>query len=85
MADHALKQRRPVDQNAPEYDINNLKLKLRSESEHQYNSPWNIAADFKVDMSFSESQIAGMLEEYEADHGTEMNMLARLTSFVARL
>ncbi len=56
------------------YDINNLKLKLRSESEHQYNSPWNIAADFKVDMSFSESQIAGMLEEYEADHGTEMNI-----------
>lgn len=56
------------------YDINNLKLKLRSESEHQYNSPWNIAADFKVDMSFSESQIAGMLEEYEADHGTGMNI-----------
>jgi hypothetical protein len=25
-------------------------------------------------MSFSESQIAGMLEEYEADHGTEMNI-----------
>lgn len=56
------------------YDIKNLKLKLRSESEHQYNSPWNIAADFKVDMNFSESQIAGMLEEYEADHGTEMNI-----------
>lgn len=33
------------------YDIKNLKLKLRSESEHQYNSPWNIAADFKVNMS----------------------------------
>ncbi|MDE5824422.1 MAG: ATP-binding protein, partial [Lachnospiraceae bacterium] len=28
------------------YNIKNLKLKLRSESEHQYNSPWNIAADF---------------------------------------
>ena len=26
------------------YDIKNLKLKLRPESEHQYNSPWNIAA-----------------------------------------
>ena len=56
------------------YDIKNLKLKLRSESEHQYNSPWNIAADFKISMSFSISQIAGMLEEYEADHDTGMNI-----------
>ncbi|MDE7417587.1 MAG: ATP-binding protein [Lachnospiraceae bacterium] len=56
------------------YDIKNLKLKLRSESEHQYNSPWNIAADFKVDMSFSVSQIVGMLAEYESDHCTGMNV-----------
>ena len=56
------------------YDIKNLKLKLRAESEHQYNSPWNIAADFDVDMSFSMSQIAGMLEEYEADSHTGMNI-----------
>jgi len=44
------------------YDIKNLKLKLRSESEHQYNSSWNIAANFKVNMSFSISQIVDMLE-----------------------
>ncbi len=25
------------------YHIKNLKLKIRKESEHQYNSPWNIA------------------------------------------
>ncbi len=56
------------------YDIKNLKLKLRSESEHQYNSPWNIAADFKVNMSFSISQIVGMLEEYETDHDTGMDI-----------
>lgn len=56
------------------YDIKNLKLKLRPESEHQYNSPWNIAADFKVAMSFSVNQIAGMLEEYRADHDMEMNI-----------
>ena len=56
------------------YSIKNLKLKLRPESEHQYNSPWNIAADFDVDMSFSTSQIAGMLEEYEADYHTGMNV-----------
>ena len=25
------------------YDIKNLKLKIRPEEQHQYNSPWNIA------------------------------------------
>ncbi len=50
------------------YDIKNLKLKLRPDSEHQYNSSWNIAADFDIDMSFSVPQIANMLEEYEADN-----------------
>lgn len=58
------------------YDIKNLKLKLRPESEHQYNSPWNIAADFKIDMSFSPTQIKEMLEEYEADYHTGMDMEA---------
>jgi len=58
------------------YDIKNLKLKLRPEAGHQYNSPWNIAAKFKIDMSFSANQIAGMLEEYEADHHTGMDLQA---------
>lgn len=58
------------------YDIKNLKLKLRSDSEHQYNSPWNIAADFDIVMSFSADQIAGMLEEYEADYHTGMDIQA---------
>ena len=56
------------------YSIKNLKLKLRPESEHQYNSPWNIAASFKIDMSFSETQIAGMLQEYEDDYHTGMDI-----------
>ena len=58
------------------YSIKNLKLKLRPESEHQYNSPWNIAADFDIDMSFSAGQIAGMLEEYENDYHTGMDIKA---------
>ena len=45
------------------YDIKNLKLKLRPETEHLYNSPWNIAADFDMDMSFSPAQIMSMVEE----------------------
>ncbi len=58
------------------YSIKNLKLKLRPESEHQYNSPWNIAADFEINMSFSTNQIATMLNEYEADHHTGMDIQA---------
>ncbi|MDE6916973.1 MAG: 9-O-acetyl-N-acetylneuraminate esterase, partial [Lachnospiraceae bacterium] len=56
------------------YNIRNLKLKLRPEAAHQYNSPWNIAADFDIDMSFSAKQIAGMLTEYEADNHTGMDI-----------
>lgn len=56
------------------YDIKNLKLKIRPEDEKKYNSPWNIAADFNVDMSFSPKEIATMLNEYEADHHTGMDI-----------
>ena len=58
------------------YDIKNLKLKMRSEDEHQYNSPWNIAAPFDEDMSLSEEGVAGMLADYENDHHTGMNIAA---------
>lgn len=56
------------------YDIKNLRRKLRPDEAHQYNSPWNIAADFKVDMSFSKEDIEGMLWEYEQDYGTGMDV-----------
>lgn len=55
------------------YDIKNLKQKIRIEGERKYNSPWNIAADFDVEMSFSAKDIEGMLEEYEQDWHTGMN------------
>lgn len=53
-------------------DIKHLKSKIREEDEHKVNSPWNIAADFNIDMSLSEDGIRGMLDEYEADHHTGM-------------
>lgn len=56
------------------YDIKNLKLRVRPDSAHQYNSPWNIAADFTVDMSFHAADIEGMLKEYEQDHHTGMDL-----------
>lgn len=58
------------------YDIKNLKLRLRNDEEKKYNSPWNIAADFDIDMSLSPKEIAGMLKEYEADYNTGMNILS---------
>ena len=58
------------------YDIKNLKLKIRPADEHQYNSPWNIAAKYNIDMNFSARQIGTMLEEYEKEHQTGMNIAA---------
>ena len=58
------------------YDIKNLKRKLRPEDEHRDNSPWNIAADFNIDMSFSPVQIEIMLENYESDFKTGMDITA---------
>ncbi|MCD8012145.1 MAG: AAA-like domain-containing protein [Lachnospiraceae bacterium] len=56
------------------YDIKNLKLKIRSEESHQYNSPWNVAVKFKEDLSFTADEIAGMLSEYERDYHTDMDV-----------
>ena len=57
-------------------DIKHLWSKIRPEEAHKVNSPWNIAADFNIDMSLSEDGIKGMLDEYEADHQTGMDTAA---------
>ena len=54
-------------------DVKHLKSKIRGEADSKENSPWNIAADFTIDMSLSEIGIKGMLDEYEADHCTGMD------------
>lgn len=61
------------------YDIKNLKLKIRPDDQHQYNSPWNIAAKFNLNMNFSAEQIARMLQEYEADNhiGMDIQLVAQ--------
>jgi hypothetical protein len=56
------------------YDVKNIQLKIRPEEEHKVNSPWNIATDFTVEMSFSVDDIAGMITEYESDHQTGMDI-----------
>ncbi len=55
------------------YDIKNLKLKMHAPEEVKYNSPWNVAADFNIDMSLSETGIRGMLNDYEKDYHTGMD------------
>lgn len=57
-------------------DVKHLKSKIRPEDRHKVNSPWNIAADFNIDMSLSETGIKGMLDEYDADHLTGMDVAA---------
>ena len=63
------------------YDVRNLKQKMivagnytPSTGESYTNSPWNIAVDFDIDMSFSAKEIETMLVEYEKDHNTGMNI-----------
>jgi Predicted AAA-ATPase. len=51
------------------HDVKSLKLKIRLEEEQKYNSPWNIASDFDVDMSFSEEEIVTMLDDYTENKG----------------
>lgn len=55
-------------------DVKNLKHKIHPDEANKFNSPWNIAAAFTVDMSLSVPGISGMLGEYEADHHTGMDI-----------
>lgn len=54
-------------------DVKHLKNRFRTEEQHKANSPWNIAADFNVDMSLKADGIAKMLQEYMADHNIEFD------------
>lgn len=63
------------------HDIRNLRQKIRPDAEHKHNSPWNIASNFDIDMSFSVSDIAGMLMEYEKDHHVDMD-IAKLSQLI---
>ena len=64
------------------HDIKNIKLKMMKRGNYapaeiedeKYDSPWNIAVNFTVDMSFSTSDISTMLNDYETEHNTGMNV-----------
>lgn len=56
------------------HDVKNLKVRLRADEEAKYNSPWNIAVDFNMEMSFNPGEIASMLREYSTAAGVEMDI-----------
>ena len=51
-----------------DYPDNLYSFKFKDDTDTRYNSPWNIAADFDIDMSFNISEIASMLTEYISDN-----------------
>ena len=55
------------------HDVKSLKIKIRPDEEAKFNSPWNIAAEFTVDMNLHPSEIKPMLDEYAADTGVTMD------------
>lgn len=58
------------------HDIKSLKYKKKHHEKAEFNSPWNIAADFKVRMSFIPSEIEPMLVDYSQAEGAKMNIPA---------
>ncbi len=58
------------------HDVKTLKAKIRPNAEQKYNSPWNIAVDFTVDLSFKPDEIATMLRDYAQDKQIEMDISA---------
>jgi hypothetical protein len=55
------------------HDVKTLKLKLRKDEETKYNSPWNIATDFKVNMNLLPHEIVPMLQEYAVDKEIQLD------------
>ena len=58
------------------HDIKTLKQKIRSDEASKYNSPWNIAIDFKVDLSFAPDEIETMLQDYSMDKQIQLDKTA---------
>ena len=55
------------------HDIKTLKSKIRPEEEQKYNSPWNIASDYNVNLNLQVTEIVPMLEDYSAESGVKMD------------
>ena len=56
------------------HDVKSLKLKIRPDSERKYNSPWNIATAFEVEMNLTVDEIKPMLADYVQVRGVTMDI-----------
>jgi hypothetical protein len=56
------------------HDVKILKSHIRPDSEKKLNSPWNIATDFDVDISFSSVEIQSMLNDYVSERQVRMDI-----------
>jgi hypothetical protein len=56
------------------HDVKSLKIKFRKDSEAKLNSPWNIAVDFKVNLSFTADEIRSMLEDYTKEEQVTLDI-----------
>ncbi|MCP4155235.1 MAG: AAA family ATPase, partial [bacterium] len=56
------------------HDIKTLKAKLRDGEQGKFNSPWNIAADFRIEMSLSPADIVSMLEGYRDERKVKIDI-----------
>ena len=55
------------------HDVKSLELKIRPDSEQQYNSPWNISTAFNVNMNLMPSEIKPMLDDYAQERGVSVD------------
>ncbi len=58
------------------HDVKSLEAKLRPDDATQYNSPWNIAADFKAVMELQPTEIVPMLQDYAQEQDVTMDFQA---------
>ncbi|MDZ7877670.1 MAG: AAA family ATPase [Saprospiraceae bacterium] len=58
------------------HDVKSLKAKIRPDEEQKFNSPWNIAAEFKVDMNLQPFEIKTMLDDYVTEKAVKMDTAA---------
>jgi hypothetical protein len=56
------------------HDIKTLKARIRKGEKRMFNSPWNIAVDFKVDLSLLPGEITPMLEEYREEQHIKIDI-----------
>ncbi len=56
------------------HDVKSLKAKIKKDAVPQFNSPWNIAVDFEVNLSFSAHEIQSMLEDYSKEEKVNIDI-----------